>query len=519
MGRRRRVTLPKSMCPRPFQQDWLADALDMVSTEPEAWHLYQCPTGTGKSIMALMYLAIKPDTILTTPRVEILAGVLDKMGHFVEDMSQDKIVKTAELYGMFTPGRLRNVLAKGELPFEPDGLVVDEAHHDLADTYQDITMYLNGVPKVGLTATAYRGTPKGTAAFHEQWGNRVNLVLTQKEAIDQGYCSFPTAVVWPLVDDDIIEVQAGEIKASAADAVITDRIDALVDRVKPFWCKRSRMWDRSTMFAVPTTNLVNQLHARLEVLGMASAKVTQATSRRDRNTAFSAVKDATRALVQIDVVSEGVDLPIRRLIDCRPTLSPVRWVQQLGRIMRRVADGELPPEYICCCRNLERHCYLMEGVFPTSTIVEAQEAFPRVSKRAGMRAIGMESLGQFTTTPMQSMSGITYTTYNVVRVEQFERTEFLALLHPNELEPTLAERRIRRLADGSYDWRSSRWRLIDQLPNLTGFASAKPRKLTDKQRMRWNEWAQKLGLNPHKEPTERGVELMFFLKDTRLVLK
>lgn len=509
----RRVRLSSDISPRPYQSLAAETALSLTQSEPDTWHLFQAPTGTGKSVMELLVMQEAEAPIFVTPRVEIIAGVLEKAGHDLDDMSATEMVKLAGSYGMFTPIRARNILAKGELPYMPSVCIIDECHHDLAETYADIGMYLNGTPKCGFTATPFRGTPRGTRAFLDQWDDTINQVLTLRDAVDQGFCTFPTARVWPLVDDDIIEVSNGEIKASAADKVITDRVDALLDRLKPFWCPRSKMWDRPTMIALPTTNLVRQVETGLKQRRMACHAVTQDTKRADRRIAFSACTDARSCLIQIDVVSEGVDLPVRRLIDCRPTLSPVKWVQQVGRIMR---PSNHPPEYVCVCRNLERHGYLMEGLFPDSTIKEAQEAFPRVSKRAGIRALGLEELGRFTATPVQLTSGITVSTWNIVSTNEFDRTEYCAIVHPNHMEPTYAQRVIHRKPDGEWDWAKSRWRLIESMPDLKGYATAKPWPLTDKQRLRWNEWAEKLGLNPHREVTNRNVQVLFLLKDLGL---
>lgn len=527
--KKRKIKLPDSLTPRDYQSEAKDTAISLIESNPEQWHLFSSPTGTGKSIIEILLLQAIESSILVTPRIEIIAGILEKMGHWVEDSSNAEIISLASDYGLYTPIRLRNILAKGELPFHPDLCIVDECHHDLADSYQDITMYLNGTPKVGLTATPYRGTPKGTAAFYEQWGDTINQIMTLKAAIEDGYCTLPLTTLWPMVDDDIIEVTNGEISSKAADIVISDRIEALVDRVKAFYCKKSRLWDKPTMFALPTTNLVKQLVTALNQRGLPAVAVTQDTKRSSRASAFQNVINCSQVLVQIDVISEGVDLPLRRLIDCRPTLSPVKWVQQLGRIMRPVnrklvflQSGQVEkqidlsdfPEYICCCRNLERHCYLMEGLIPNSTIKEAQEIFGKPSKRTGIRAIGLEGLGRFVNTPVDLMNGLTVTTYNLVHVDQFKRTEYFVLVHPSNSEPVRARREISRNEDGSFNWKGSKWSLIESIPDLKGFQSATPYPLTDNQRKRWNQWAEPLGLNPHREVNARNIQVLFFLRET-----
>jgi len=453
---------------------------------------------------------------MITPRIEIIAGMMEKLGHCIHDMSDESLVTLSWKYGIITPIRLRNVLAKGLLSFMPSVLVIDEAHHDSANTYQDITMYLNGCPKVGLTATPYRGTPKGTQEFLKQWGNTVHTLLTLPDAIANGYCCLPRVTVWPLLDDDTVDVQNGEFKWNTEKATcnVHATITALVAACKRFYCKKSRTYDKPTMFAVPTTVAAKLLHQSLIKSNLPASIVTQETSRKDRVRAFETCVSGSTALVQISVVSEGVDLPIRRLIDLSPTMSPVKWLQQIGRIMR--PDGE--PEYVCCCRNLERHCYLMEGLLPNSAVKEAQEAFgeegkPLVSKRSGSRVVGLEGLGRFTTTPVFLMDGTVGFLYNLVHTAGFKRTEYMAFIHPNHPDPIKG---MKVSTDNGTEMKWGRWKLVDALPDLKGCISAKVNPLTPKQQARWDESAAEHGLNPHRTINSREFQILPFLMNTGL---
>lgn len=529
-----------------YQQAAVEDAIDLIGSNPDQWHLFSSPTGTGKSIIELALLQCLPGGLFITPRVEIIQGMLEKLGHYVDDVSQSVVIELAAQYGIYTPIRLRNLLAKGDLKQYPRYLMVDECHHDLSDSYQDITMYLNGIPKLGLTATPYRGTPDGTRKFYEQWGNCVTPIITLTDAINRGFCSLPSASVLPLVDDDTISVVSGEFKVASSDALIFDRIKALVLEViaRRYWCPKSKLWDRPTMFSVPSTATANQLAKELNAYGIKAETVTQSTSNRDRKDIFRDTVNLKCALVQIDVVSEGVDLPIRRLIDIRPTMSPIKWVQQIGRIMRPISkcarcksnssrepffgscECEQPPEYICCCRNLERHAYLMEGMFPNSTVKEAQEAFgvdektglPKFSVRSGSRVTGLEGFGKFICTPVPLMDGTTVFTYNLVHTSDFQRTEYFAIVHPNSPEVVVGEKvSARNPQTNELQW--GKWRLIESIPDLKGCRSQKEQPLSPNQSSYWNGAAEGKGLNIHFPVTARSFQILPFLRNTGLSFK
>lgn len=515
--KRKRFHLPANITPRDYQESFPELARSMISASPDTWHLFSAPTGTGKSIAELLALSRIPDSILITPRLEIIAGMLEKLGHYVQGLSDDALVGLAWSYGITTPIRLRSTLSKGELSFMPSCLIIDEAHHDFANTYKDITMYLNGCPKVGLTASPFRGTPKQTQVFREQWGNKVHPLIDLPTAINEGYCTLPVPIIWPLLDDDTIDVVNGEFKLNSVGSmsVFTRTLEDLCKRVKPFYCTKTRLYDMPTMFSLSNTAAVIALSTALTKSNLPHVCVTEKTTRTERNKAFEKVVSGSHLLLQINVVSEGVDLPIKRLIDLSPTMSPVKWLQQIGRIMRPGST----PEYICCCRNLERHCYLMEGLFPNSTVKEAQDAFvdetgkPKFSKRSGTRVVGLEGLGKFAQTPIHLLDGTVGFLYNLVHTAGYQRTEYIAFVHPNHPEPVRGVK-VNPVRDGEIKW--GKWQLVESLPELKGCISAKTYELSEKQLLKWNNEAQHVGLNPHKVITVREFQILPFLLDTGL---
>lgn len=508
--------------PRIYQMDARNWGLDKVKSEPGKWHLTVSPTGTGKSIWELLWLQAIPDSVLITPRLEIIAGLIDKLGIYVD---HSQLVATAQEWGIFTPIRFRNILAKGELAYMPSVCILDECHHAEADSWQDIDMYLNKCTVLGATASPFRGTPQGTAAFRKRWHN-VKHVLKLSEAVANRYCAFPTSTMWPLIDDDLVDISNGELKVSTCSSMVADNIAHIVERSKALYCSRGRIWTKPTMYSVPTRDTAYLLADALTKSNMPAKAVTQETTRTDREKLFDKVIHQFTALVQIDVISEGVDLPIRRMVDLRPTMSPVKWLQQIGRIMRPADD---PPEYICACRNLERHGYLMEGMFPNDAIREAQEAFtdaegnPRYTKRAGTRSLGLEGLGKFVTTPIHLLNGLTAFLYNLVHVDGYKRTEYMVLTLPNQVEVLYAQRVSTRkpgVTEGPPQYTWGRWQAISGLPDLKGCHSANPGQLTSGQSDWWMGWgkhagrgAEAYGLNPHKEVNNRSFQVLPLLKD------
>lgn len=484
--------------PRDYQLLAFNHAVEfLTNARPGDRTLYVAPTGSGKSVMMLaIQERMGPGTWIIAPRVEIVDGFLDKLG-------VEPGVESGLRHQITTPIRFRDMLLhKGQQ--EAARLIIDEAHHDEAMTWKQIHTLCGHPPAIGFTATAFRGTPKGTADLLATWGEP-QWVLTYPEAVARNVISMPKCSTLPLVDDDLIEIERGELVASAVNSAVKSRVGQIAE-----WSRRLvdgfGLWDRPTMFALPSREAAWALHGALRDISLHATVVDGDTSQADRQATFAGTVGRITALIQIMVVSEGVDLPIRRLIDLRPTLSPVIWLQLIGRIMRRTASGEQQPEYVCTNRNLLRHGYLLDGCLPDDTIRDAQAAWPGFSKRSGARVLGLEAVGRFKASQVPLRDGLAVTTYNVCALEGHKRTDYFALVHPARAEPVWACAVHGRGPDGRYTFGA--WRACEPPTDLTGFASTPPRDLTPAQLEWWKKSAARFGLHPDCVPNKQQFQIL-----------
>lgn len=492
---------------RPYQRlavdhalTWRADAA------PASRLLLASPTGTGKSYMELAILDDMPEGLLVTPKMEIVADLLRKISVTPPD-TESALADKGQAFGIWTPIRLRNALLAGETA-APKTLLMDEAHHDTAESWQDIHLLCGYPPAIGFTATPYRGTPKGTATFRAEWGEPT-WIITYPEAVATGVLAFPLCSVVPLLDDDEIEIVNGELHAKAVNAETMSRIDAIVDLVGKYF---GSFIDTPTMLSLPSREAVRVLSDALESRGIPSVAVTGETPQNARQEAFRACVERRAVLLQINVVSEGVDLPIRRLIDCSPTLSPVKFLQQLGRITR---PGGLP-EYICTNRNLLRHGYLLDGCLPISVIKDAQAAFPVSERSSAVRAIGLEAIGRLKPVNLPLAGGLAGLMYAMSAVANNVRTDYCVIVHPLKADPIWAKKESIRPPGGEYSW--GRWSRCDAPSDISGFASLPPSPLSEKQRAWWERSAASKGLDAAAEITKKQFPVLPVLTETRIKL-
>lgn len=479
--------------PHKFQLAAIDHAVEVLRTaSPGTKQLYAAPTGVGKSVIELQVQEACPDTWIVTPRDEIISGMMDKLGAPDGDPMD---------YRITTPVRLRNRLMNGQLA-TPRFLIVDEAHHAEAETYQQIDLLTGLCPSIAYTATPYRGSPRSTRNFRERWGEPL-WIITYEEAEQEGYISLPTFEVLPLVDDDIIDVSGGEFEVTSIESATMGRLGDLAEHCRQ-WHDGTE-WDRPTVFACPSSECCYELMSHLNSMGMFSLVVSASTPKDERRVAFDAVCARTAALLHINIVSEGVDLPLRRLVDLAPTLSPVRWMQQLGRITRPAEDK---PEYVCANRNLMRHAYALEGCVPTHAIVEGEKKFPP-TQRPHTRVLGLEAIGRFKPVPIKLLSGAYAFIYSISVANGPLVVEYCVLVHPT-MEPVWAVKT--NMVQGEKRVYGS-WVACEPPNDVRGFASIGQRELSDKQRAWWNRGAARVGLDPEQEVSRKNFQALPVLCD------
>jgi len=534
---------------RPYQEQLVADASEFYQqvralppTAPEAQRrrLYSMPTGTGKGTAQLALLTEfrcgAVNAWIFTPSLEVLRGYLERCGAGdLSDASEDKLAELGEGIFCTTPTRARNRILAGERG-APDVILYDEVHH--ATEGNDVSGTLFALAPLacwlGFTATPYRGSPRGTLELERAWPDQVE-VLNIPEAVQLGAWALPTFEVVALVDDDQVKVAGGDFQSKAAGALVGSRIEDLallvgqrLDADTDAWQDahpgtpangRPNVWV-PTAVTVPNTETAGLLVEALDRRGLLAYRVGQDTNAKERHRAYAECRDGVAVLVSVKVLAEGVDLPwLRRLIDARPTLSPVAWLQQVGRITR---PGPIRPQYIAVCRNLERHAYLLQGLVPRTVIAKAQEAFGEPSKRGAGRAIGLEALTKFKQISLPLADGVRGSMFALYSSDRETGiiTEWAVLLDPTSERHVSACRKVDAKQTDPKQ-RYGKWSLAAIPEGLEGFATSGFRgKVSEKQSTWWSRAAARHGLdrNAVGSLTQRQFAALPVLSDLGLTM-
>ncbi len=458
------------------------------------------PTGCGKSVVELAVQAELGIPIIT-PRLEIARGFLEKLGQSPSNFAD--LVELSQAHNIWTPIRFRNRLLQGYFDKVP-GIIMDEGHHAVAESWEQLRLAAGLPPMLLLTATPFRGTARSTAKFLKDFGEPT-WMITLPQAVAEGYVAMPTVHILPLVDDDLIELSStGDFEVTSLESATQDRLADLARHSEACFDQTTRRWDRATCFCLPTVRMA-QLFA--ETLNAPSAVITARTVDSARRMAFAALRERMVALIQVSVLGEGVDLPLRRIVDAAPCMSPVKWMQVFGRGTRPVTEHEPPPEYIVTNRNLARHAYLLEGLLPSAKLVEATESFAP-SQRAGHRALGLESLGRFKASNIRLVNGLTAQFYTLVCVAEQRLREYACLVHPQQADAIWATRSHTAKSDGTRGY--GQWQRCSMPDSLQGFVSQYAGEPSDKMLSWWAKQAEHCGLDPDVKLSKRNFAALPF---------
>ncbi len=516
---------------RPYQQA----AVDRALQVPRGGSLVLAsPTGTGKGSIELGLLRAFHekglDALIITPNIEIIRGYLERCGACRADLQRpaEFLVSCAEEISVRTPVRLRNALQKGKCRV-PDVIIVDEAHHAVLDTISGggLRELCPGTTWIGFTATPYRGTPDETKELRNMWGEP-HIVLTVPQAVENKSWDLPSWKVIGIVDDDDCNIKAGELNS---DEVTLKNVEPLANMLHGL--------DLSipTCVTVPCVKAATELAAAMSRRSVSNTTVIGDMPAPERAEAYERVKTGGTLLISVKVLGEGVDMPwLRRWVDASPTLSPVSFVQKLGRITR---PNHIPPEYIGTNRNLERHGYLLQGALPRDAIKQAQEAFGGASVRGG-RAGLLKCVRHAKPIDLPLTGGVKGTMWSLWRpavrgslpaslsslgsgsndpsspptsgsVDALATYERCILPDPTSDKVVSAAREIK--AAGTEN-RWGKWVVAPLPDNIDGFRTSRLNgECSDKQYSWWQKSGPRYGLDPEVRPTRAQFSALPTLTD------
>jgi len=494
-----------------------------ASEQGKLYHLIVGAVGVGKSRIATTLVRCM-NGVLITPSINIQRGMLEGLGIDTSKMSDSKVANKAWEFRISTPTRLANRLSKGDDPIcddPPKLLVVDEAHgHVESNTIAGaLRAMLPGALLVGLTATPYRGTARGTKEFRELWGEPY-VALSMPQAIERGIILAPRFEYFPLVDTTGMTITNGEFD----DAELTEAYLEVAPQAAKIAVMASRDRGLPTVVSVSSTAVAHRVVQEIEALGVPAAAILQDTTGLERGELFDKVSRNEVVLVQIRCLSVGVDIPpLTALVDCQATQSAVLFLQTAGRILRKdPGNPGKQPVIFSTNSNVINHGRCFVGTPAYRDVVDICEKEPKRDDRQFLRqlVVGTEAnLSRVAILKARNLSGQDVTFLNLcapIAENSPIFHEHLIVRVPGRRQKIL---HAERLTGANIDWSApeAQWKQTPLPRELTGLKTQKKRnpEMSEKQVRFWMSCARSVGLDPDIEIETQDTRLIGLLATCR----
>lgn len=224
-----------------------------------------------------------------------------------------------------------------------DMVVIDEAHHAIADTYQRVIEQAKKnnekVEIVGFTATPNRGDKKGLRDVFDNCSHQIEIATL----INEGFLVKPrTFVIDVGVQDELREVRKtiSDFDMSEVEAIMNRR--AINKRVVEEWTEKAA--ERKTVVFCSTIRHAIDLCEEFVIGGVIAKVVTGDTPREEREQILHDLAHGdVQVVVNVAVLTEGFDAPpVSCVILTRPCSFKSTMVQMIGRGLRTVDLEEFP---------------------------------------------------------------------------------------------------------------------------------------------------------------------------------
>ncbi|GGC24345.1 hypothetical protein GCM10011363_46060 [Marivita lacus] len=310
------------------------------------------PTGAGKTIMLSAVtgemISDGAKACVLAHRDELTAQNRAKFQRVVPGVATSVIDATAKSWGgdvtfamVPTLGRASNLADMPHL----DLLVVDEAHHAVADSYRRIIDRVrNANPDArvfGVTATPTRGDRKGLREVFDNVADQVRL----SELIASGHLVPPrTFVIDVGVQDELRSVRKTMSNFDMAEvAGIMDRAP-VTDEVIRHWKEKAGSEGRQTVVFCSTVAHAEHVTEAFRAAGVSAALIHGDLAAETRKAILADYASGkTRVIVNVSVLTEGWDHPPTScVVLLRPSSYKSTMIQMVGRGLRTVDPEEHP---------------------------------------------------------------------------------------------------------------------------------------------------------------------------------
>lgn len=210
-----------------------------------------------------------------------------------------------------------------------DYIIIDEAHHAAAESYQKLLAYFKPSFTLGLTATPERADDQDILSIFKNTAHKLDI----KTAVEIGEL-VSVRCIRIHTNIDLTKVRFNSVRYNIRDLesklFVPDRNNLIVDTFIEYVSTK-----RTVIFCASVKH-AEEIAEKIRERGVAAMAVSGGMKASDRREILMKFKQGEiKALCACDLLNEGWDCPETEvLFMARPTMSKVLYTQQLGRGMR-----------------------------------------------------------------------------------------------------------------------------------------------------------------------------------------
>jgi superfamily II DNA or RNA helicase len=288
------------------------------------------PTGSGKTIKFAHIANARSRTgrvLILAHRDELIDQARDKLFDACALVtSKEKAEDRADLDAGVVVGSVQTLSRNARLQrFKSDHfstVIIDEAHHTLAESYLRILNHFHHSKVLGVTATPDRGDRQSLARYYEDIAFDISLLDLIKE---KWLCPIRIKTLPLQIDISKVAMRAGDY----SDEEVAQAIEPMLHELASAIC--AHVADRKTLIFLPLVRTADQFATILRAHGVAAESICgESTDRKEILARFA--RGETGFLCNAMLLMEGYDCPSIDCVIClRPTTIRSLYAQIVGR--------------------------------------------------------------------------------------------------------------------------------------------------------------------------------------------
>lgn len=345
---------------RPYQQN----AVEAIREKWNEWQhvLLVLPTGCGKTVVFNTVAHGRPGNVLIMAhRDELIEQARDKYFKMFGDMP-GKIKASETDIKRVTVGSVQTMMRRDYTGLF-NTVIVDEAHHSISDSYQNVLSQFPEAKVLGVTATPDRGDKKSLARYYDGIAFEYSL----KQAVSEGYLCNITARTVPLeIDMSNVKVSLGDFQVDSVAETLELYLPKIAEAIQRYAASRK------TVVFCPLISIAQELASMIP----GAREVNGGSADRKETLEWFDQAGPGAVLCNAMLLTEGWDCPST---DCVVVLRPTKirslYAQMIGRGTRLSPgkDNLLILDFLWLCK---RHNLCK----PANLIADNEEDVERVTK-------------------------------------------------------------------------------------------------------------------------------------------